>query len=611
MVKKKTAKQHVQHCMGWSYHNNKERYMNMPIDQKRREYRCRDNYFTLDHLPTWEQYTRGLPKPPEFPVNTKINEKVTVFTGDIVALEVDAIVNAANPDLRGGGGVDEVIHRAAGKGMLQSECRTLNGCATGMSKITGDIIHTVGPVGENPDQLASSYTTSLDLMLQHQLRSIAFPCISTGVYGYPNENAAHIALRAVRVWLEVNSAAIDRIIFCLFQDKDIAIYKQLMPFYFPYKTGKNDHEQNNQSSGNIASKANSNAKPNNVGWRDQSPDRVTAIDHSLMASHVPITIMHVFENNHHVDVLHIRPCPLPNISQHGIIPLVYSNNKHVGIRVRRIISKQTRVPIMLLRMRLFIAIIVAVMMITGRRLIDMINGLFNGDSNDSHINYYHIVAFTAIICICYAVAGVLVGVSETVLANYEQTYVAYIAAAVGSIIAALTTGVNTVCFTVLLMIISQLYVTKITQQTTLVKQYEPMGLVGEKIIEIRDSMTMLSQLIGNQLLVKIGYGAIMTSCVMFSLAQNMRHQPPDRMVIASLTLQLIPVMLDMFMVSQCSQRVIDAADALCMAMESRMSSEYGDIRENDRDRLQYDLVRNVCHDRFVFKAANICRISTS
>ena len=103
-----------------------------------------------------------------------------------------------------------------------------------------DIIHCVGPVGEKPDLLASCYKSALDTLVQNKLKSVAFPCISTGVYGYPNENAAHVVLKTVRSWLENSSNydSIDRIIFCLFLQTDIDIYNRLIPKYFSNKWRK-------------------------------------------------------------------------------------------------------------------------------------------------------------------------------------------------------------------------------------------------------------------------------------------------------------------------------------------------------------------------------------
>lgn len=157
---------------------------------------------------------------------------------DITQLDVDAIVNAANSSLLGGGGVDGAIHRAAGPDLL-AECRTLSGCRTGEAKITKGyrlkarhVIHTVGPVwnggksGER-EKLCACYTNSLRLAAENGLQSIAFPCISTGVYRFPADEAAKIAVECVRAFLET-PYSIQKVVFCCFSEADRTRYERLL-----------------------------------------------------------------------------------------------------------------------------------------------------------------------------------------------------------------------------------------------------------------------------------------------------------------------------------------------------------------------------------------------
>lgn len=165
------------------------------------------------------------------------NGRIEILAGDITELEVDAIVNAANRALLGGGGVDGAIHRGAGPELL-AECRTLGGAETGESKLTGGynlpakhVIHTVGPVWHGGDHgedelLASCYRGSLALAREHQLESVAFPCISTGAYRFPFERATRIALSTVADVLSGEKTPA-RVIFCCFSEKDRNRYEAL------------------------------------------------------------------------------------------------------------------------------------------------------------------------------------------------------------------------------------------------------------------------------------------------------------------------------------------------------------------------------------------------
>ncbi len=162
--------------------------------------------------------------------------RMRVVRGDITRLAVDAIVNAANSTLLGGGGVDGAIHAAAGPGLLE-ECRRLGGCPTGEARITGGhrlparyVIHTVGPVwhggtrGE-PELLRACYENSLALAEEHGVETIAFPCISTGAYGYPKAAACAIAIDAVRAWLSAHELPRE-VTFCCFSGEDALLYEE-------------------------------------------------------------------------------------------------------------------------------------------------------------------------------------------------------------------------------------------------------------------------------------------------------------------------------------------------------------------------------------------------
>lgn len=167
-----------------------------------------------------------------------MEQKIVLLKGDITLIEVDAIVNAANTSLLGGGGVDGAIHRAAGTELL-AECRLLNGCNTGDARLTGGynlpahyVIHTVGPVwhgggGNEAELLESCYRRCMQIVAQKELKSIAFPNISTGVYHFPKPLAAEIAIRTIKAELP-SCPSLEQVIFVCFDEENLAIYSKLI-----------------------------------------------------------------------------------------------------------------------------------------------------------------------------------------------------------------------------------------------------------------------------------------------------------------------------------------------------------------------------------------------
>ncbi|KAK4947665.1 hypothetical protein LTR10_013611 [Elasticomyces elasticus] len=192
--------------------------------------------------------------------NQQYNDKVSLIQYDITKLEIDAVVNAANRGLRGGGGVDGAIQRAAGPELLK-ECATLGGCETGSAKITDaynlpckKVIHAVGPIFDSIEEseplLRGCYRKSLSLAVENGCRTIAFPNISCGVYGYPGRAAAHAACREVYAFLKKpEGQKLDKVIFCNFTGKDVEAYKEFLPILFPpteddlSHTGEYDHNE--------------------------------------------------------------------------------------------------------------------------------------------------------------------------------------------------------------------------------------------------------------------------------------------------------------------------------------------------------------------------------
>ncbi|RWA13033.1 hypothetical protein EKO27_g2092 [Xylaria grammica] len=202
---------------------------------------------TVDEIPTLSLLYKlnKIDPSPLGPLNNATaahNGQIGIIRGDITTLAVDAIVNAANKSLLGGGGVDGAIHRAAGPGLV-AECRTLDGCDTGSSKITNayklpakKVIHTVGPIYNSLYQqrceaaLRGCYQSALQLAVQNELKTIAFSAISTGIYGYPSPAAARIACSTAKDFLNGEDGdKLDRIIFVTFEEKDVNAYNRILP----------------------------------------------------------------------------------------------------------------------------------------------------------------------------------------------------------------------------------------------------------------------------------------------------------------------------------------------------------------------------------------------
>ncbi|XP_061581557.1 ADP-ribose glycohydrolase MACROD1 isoform X2 [Cololabis saira] len=228
---------------GGDWKEIKDFLLSLAVKDKRPYYRTSDSV-PLDDIPAWTPTAGGVEKG-RYKRSEKLDQKISVYSGDITKLEIDAIVNAANKTLLGGGGVDGAIHRAAGP-MLKKECASLNGCETGEAKITCGyglpakyVIHTVGPIAqggvgeEERGALKSCYKNSLQAATENGARSVAFPCISTGIYGYPPQLAVHEALATVREYLDAHHDKLDRVIFCVFLPTDKELYLQNLPLYFP------------------------------------------------------------------------------------------------------------------------------------------------------------------------------------------------------------------------------------------------------------------------------------------------------------------------------------------------------------------------------------------
>ncbi|XP_075983070.1 macro domain-containing protein RSc0334-like [Anticarsia gemmatalis] len=236
----------------------KAKLLDQTLEQRRKNYKSKD-YIAMEVIDPWCDYVvrnrmivtkkhtiDDLTKFLKVNINPALNEdlakKVSIVHSSITKLEVDAIVNPANVRLKAWGStvftVDGAIHREAGP-LLQAEVQTFGGCLTGDARASCGynlparyVIHTVGPTDKSAAKLESCYEKCLTTTKLHNIRTIAFPCIATGVYGFPRRAAAHIALQTARKFLEVNQH-LDRVIFCTFTPTDKHIYETLLQLYFP------------------------------------------------------------------------------------------------------------------------------------------------------------------------------------------------------------------------------------------------------------------------------------------------------------------------------------------------------------------------------------------
>lgn len=248
---------------------SRELRVNPELFQRRQFYHCGGNFYSVDEIPKYVDEFQGVDtaitetpasigdateetatvaankkqqQQPRFLPNQEINEKISIWRGDITLLEADAIVNAANESLLGGGGIDGAIHMAAGP-ELQQYNALLGGCPVGSARLSPGyrlpakyVISTVGPQGEHPLALRSCYEACLEIAAQNrEIESIAFCCVSVGNYGYELDKATNVALETVRRWLErsYNRIKINRIIFVVYNDREEQMYRELMPTYFP------------------------------------------------------------------------------------------------------------------------------------------------------------------------------------------------------------------------------------------------------------------------------------------------------------------------------------------------------------------------------------------